>query len=171
MRCYRPIILAAAFLTCVSFSNADAHIVAGPNSATAGAWFKTALRVTHGCDGESTTAVIVTIPDGVTIIRPQAKAGWTIQIDKKKLAIPVTGPHGNTIDTVTTQITWSGNTLADAHFDEFGLTMKLPEQAGPLAFPVTQKCITKSTKWHDVGDTAHGHHAHPAPVITVLPKN
>ena len=148
-----------------------AHVVADPNTAKNGAWFRTALRITHGCDGSPTTSVAVMIPDDILIIKPQVKPGWNIKIEKKKLAAPANGPHGP-ISEVTTKIIWSGGNLQDAYFDEFGLSMKLPEIGTAVYFPVIQKCARGEHRWEQIAEPhSHGGHSdHPAPSIILTPK-
>lgn len=120
-------------------SPAFAHIVISPDSAAPGSWYKGNLRVTHGCEGQDTTKITVTIPKDVLIVKPQVKSGWTITVDKKTLDKPVQGPHGP-ITQITQSISWQGK-LPDAYFDEFGLNMKLPETGKILKVEIT-KCIT-----------------------------
>lgn len=150
-------------------ASAQAHIVASPNTAESGAWFRTDLRVSHGCDGSDTTKIIVTIPHDVLIIKPQVKPGWKIDIEKVTLKKPVQGPHG-VITEVTHTISWTG-LLPDAFFDEFGLTMKLPEKTGVLAFPTKQICVKGETDWKDTSDETEHHHGadFPAPTVTLTP--
>jgi uncharacterized protein YcnI len=47
-------------------------------------------------------------------------------------------------------IRWFGNTLADQHFDEFRMLMKLPEQGGKLYFPVLQECENGKSEWTQI---------------------
>lgn len=162
-------------LTVISFlllsTTAQAHVVAKPDHGPASAWFRTNLIVGHGCNGKTTTSVSVSIPKDILIIKPQAKPGWAITIDKQALKKPIAGPHGSTITEVTTRITWTG-TLPHDYFDEFGLSMKLPDQAETLHLPVLQRCgSTDQLDWHQI--PAKGQNAHdlptPAPQITVTP--
>ena len=48
----------------------------------AGTSFKLVLRVPHGCSGAATTRIRVRIPAEFTSAKPQAKAGWTIDVVK-----------------------------------------------------------------------------------------
>jgi uncharacterized protein YcnI len=155
-----------------------AHIVANPNEGESGAWFRTNLMVSHGCEGGSdTTKITVTIPKEILVIKPQAKAGWKIDIVKHKLAKPVQGPHGKMITEVTDKISWTGH-LEDAYFDEFGLNMKLPEGTKTIYLPTLQECVKGSHDWKDIPmddmeGMEHMHHddkASPAPSIKIAPK-
>lgn len=167
MRCFALMAFLLASLP------AHAHIIASPNTAESGAWFRTALRVSHGCEDSDTRQITVTVPSEVLIIKPQIKPGWTIDIQKEKLEKPVQGPHGP-ITEVTRKIVWTGN-LPDAYFDEFGLTMKLPEKTGTILLPTKQTCVKGEMNWNGapLGPEHQGHDMpdyFPAPVITLTPK-
>lgn len=156
---------------------AMAHVVASPDTAKSGAWFKTDLRITHGCEGSDTTKITVTIPKDILIIKPQVKAGWKINVQKRTLDKPVQGPHG-TITEVTEKISWTGE-LPDAYFDEFGLTMKLPETKETIYLPTLQECKKGNMDWKEIPqpemtNMRHMHHGgghdYPAPSIKITPN-
>jgi hypothetical protein len=127
---------------------ASAHVTIPEGSAAAGSSMMVHFRVGHGCSGAPTTALRVTFPEGVTGARPQAKPGWTVQIDRQ-------GAQVNAI-------TWSGGSLENDQFDDFAVLMKLPVTTGALLFPTLQTCITGSEEW----TAAPGDHVkNPAPVL------
>ncbi len=155
---------------CLSVVPAYAHVTANPDTGVAGKYFETKFRVSHGCEGSDTTAISVTIPKEIYVVKAQAKAGWKIDVSKSKLAKPVPVGHGKTTDEKFETVTWSGNVLPDAQYDEFGLLFKLPEAAGgTLWFPVTQTCVKGQMKWQDI--PAEGQQWHelktPAPFVKV----
>ncbi|MBS4045180.1 MAG: DUF1775 domain-containing protein [Alphaproteobacteria bacterium] len=143
---------AAALVTLVSVPAALAHIVADPAEAKPGSYFRTALRVGHGCGaGKPTTAIRVTIPAGVVNASAQPKAGWEIKVETSKLEEPVDAGHGRMTDTVVSAITWSGGSLPNEQFDEFGLVLKLSDAPGKqLALPVVQTCAGGETRWDQI---------------------
>lgn len=149
--------------------NAAAHITANPNEASADGWFRTALRVSHGCEGSPTVAIQVKLPDGVISVRPQIKPGWTIEIKMRELEQPIEGPHG-IVTEVVDEITWHGGPLPDAYFDEFGLSMKLPNKPGEiLYFPTIQKCENGVNRWIEIPAKGEswGDKDKPAPYVTL----
>ncbi|CAB5014778.1 unannotated protein [freshwater metagenome] len=91
---------------------------------TAGSSSTIFLRPGHGCGGDSTNALTVEIPAGVTGTKAQPKAGWKLS-------------------TTPTTITWSGGELPDDQFDEFGLRLTWPKLATGLA---SQKFYFKSVQ-------------------------
>jgi uncharacterized protein YcnI len=109
-------------------SVASAHVGVDLHGATATAGSSTALwlRPGHGCDGDATNAVTVTLPDGISGAKAQPKPGWKLTSD------------GHTI-------TWSGGALPDDQFDDFGIRLSWPKAAGGSApqkyyFPTVQTC-------------------------------
>ena len=119
---------AAATMIAAAAVPATAHVGVDLHGATATAGSSTAfwLRPGHGCDGDATNAITVTVPDGVTNVKAQPKAGWKLTSD------------GHTI-------TWSGGTLPDDQFDDFGLRLTWPKlPAGVTSqkfyFPTVQTC-------------------------------
>ena len=143
---------AAALVTLVSVPAAFAHIVADPAEATPGSYFRTALRVGHGCGaGKPTTAIRVAIPQGVVNASAQPKTGWEIKVETSKLDKPVDAGHGRMTDTVVSAITWSGGSLPNEQFDEFGLVLKLSDTVSQqLWLPVVQTCAGGETRWDQI---------------------
>ena len=158
--------LSAAMALVASVSLASAHVTAYPNEAIAGGYFQTAFNVTHGCEGSPTVALSIKLPEGVVSVKPQMKAGWTIEITKRKLATPVQ-MHGKTIDETVDRVTWRGGPVPDNLFDTFGLMMKLPDTPGKsLYFPVTQTCEKGETQWTDIPAAQNAKETRtPAPAI------
>ena len=157
----------------VAAGSAQAHVTANPNEAPADSYFRTALRVGHGCAGSPTTAVRVKIPDGVMAVKPQVKPGWTIEIKMRKLDKPVDAGHGRTVSEAVDEIAWRGGNLPDAYFDEFGLSMRLPAKAGQtLYFPLVQECEKGVHRWIEIPASGQKWDdlREPAPFIRLIDK-
>jgi uncharacterized protein YcnI len=168
MQYFRAALGSAIMLAGIS-ANVSAHVTANPNQAPADSWFRTALRVGHGCEGSPTVAVRVKLPDGVISVRPQMKPGWEISITMRKLDQPIQGPHG-TVSEVVDEIAWRGGPLPDAYFDEFGISMRLPAQPGrTLYFPTVQECELGVHRWIEIpaGGQAWDDLEEPAPYVTL----
>jgi uncharacterized protein YcnI len=166
----KPIILASALLVAAAGS-AHAHVTANPAEGPADSYFRTALRIGHGCSGAATTAVRVKIPDGVMSVRPQAKSGWTIEIKMRTLAKPIEIGHGRSVTETVDEVAWRGGPLSDQHFDEFGLSMRLPAGAGQtLYFPVVQECEQGVHRWIEIPAAGEkwGDLKEPAPFIKLI---
>lgn len=149
---------------------ASAHVTADPAVAQPGSYFRTALRVSHGCSGAPTTAISVAIPDGIYNAKAQAKPGWQARSDMRKLAQPADLGHGRKGDSVVGAITWSGGTLANDQFDEFGLVLKLPDAPGAqIVLPVTQHCGATEVRWDQIAAAGKPPHdlERPAALIRI----
>jgi uncharacterized protein YcnI len=147
----RAALLAAAIFAAASAPPAHAHVTLNPNEGPTDQYFRVALRVPHGCKASPTVAIRVKLPDGVLAVKPQAKPGWSIAIIKRKLETPIQGLHGATVTEAVDVVEWRGGPLADEHFDEFGLVMKLPMNAGrTLWFPTVQECTEGAHRWIEI---------------------
>lgn len=171
---FRVAALCAATAAGISAASAPAlaHAVVEPKQAPANSYQKVTLRITHGCAGEATNKIIVVLPDGILTARPQAKPGWQVDLLKEKLAEPVSAGHGKMLTERVVQVVWSGNSLPDWQFDEFALSVKLPEgEAGTaLPFVTVQECAKGSWHWSaEEGTHTHSHgdgmQMGPAPVL------
>ncbi len=128
-----------------------AHITAHPDSGTADSFFETKFQVPHGCDGSTTIAVRIKIPEGVTTVKPQMKPGWTVSLKTRKLDKPMTGEGGQIITETVDEVDWQGGQLLDSLYDEFGIVMKLPAGVGEkLYFPVVQECEKGVNRWINI---------------------
>ena len=144
--------LAVAASSAFFSTGALAHITLEQPSAEAGSYYKAVFRVGHGCEGSPTQAITVHLPPGVEHAHPMPKAGWSLA------------------SADATQATWRG-ALADAHYDEFVLRLKLPAQAGPLWFRVHQQCERGAIDWAEQpasGTDARGL-KRPAALLDVRP--
>jgi periplasmic copper chaperone A len=86
---------------------------------------------------------------------------------------PLDDGHGGGITEVVSEVAWSGGPLEDAHFDEFGLTMRLPDRPNAtLYFPVVQECGKGGIhRWIEIPEAgkAAGDYREPAPAVLLLP--
>lgn len=151
---------------CLS-TGASAHVVFDQPQASAGGYYTGFLRVTHGCGESPTVSVRVDIPAGVVSARPQPKPGWTLKIDREPLATPIKSEGGAIITTRVTAVTWTGALPAD-EFDQFGVSLKLPDVAGPLYFPTTQRCATGVNAWTAIPASPEQWHATPSPAPMLI---
>ncbi len=160
--------VAAALAALLGAVPAYAHVTLNPNEGVADKYFRTALRVPHGCKASPTVTVRIKMPDGVLSVKPQVKQGWSIAITRRPLPAPVNSGHGTTISDQVDVVEWHGGPLADAHFDEFGLVMKLPATPNAtLWFPTVQECQDGTHRWIEIpaGEQKWQDLKEPAPFI------
>lgn len=150
---------------------AAAHITIAPNQAPADSYVKVDFRVPHGCDGSPTIGIGVQIPEGVTSVTPQVVPGWDITIVTETLAEPQMDGHGAPILERVSEVWWEGGPLADEHLQEFGMSLRLPDQPGDtLYFPVVQVCEEGEHAWIERPAPGQNPHelASPAPALVLL---
>lgn len=158
----------------VAATTASAHVMLEYQIAPANAMYRATFQVGHGCGPSATRQVTVTPPAGVLEARPMPKPGWSIEIQREKLADPVSR-QGRTVNERVARITWTAKTAADAlpsnQYDEFVLMAALPAEAGTLAWPVSQVCETGRADWTEVPKAGQSPHElkNPAPLLEVLP--
>lgn len=174
-RPFRPFLLAAAAAIALgAAAAAHAHITLEYQVAPAGASYKAAFRVGHGCEGSPTRQIVVDIPAGVRGARPAPKPGWALEIAREKLAQPYQS-HGRTVAEDVVRVTWTAKTpedmLAAAHYDEFVLVAQTPQAAGPLYWPVRQVCEKGRSDWVEIPKPGQklSELKAPAALLEVLP--
>jgi len=150
---------AAAIITVSSPVSAHAGIQLYGAKATAGGYGAFFVRIPHGCEKQATDIVEVSIPAGFASVRPQLIAGWTAETIKDAAGI-------------VTAVKWSGGSLPDSQFADFGVNVKYPATAGKYPIPVIQYCGTKTAAWVQVAAEGQDSHSlrYPAPVLTVEAK-
>jgi len=138
---------------CLLALPALAHVVLESKTALAGSNYKAVFQVGHGCEGSATTGMAVRIPAGFQGAKPYQKPGWTVSVQREKLAKPYDS-HGKAVTEDVSLVTWTANTpeaaLQDANFDEFMLRGTLPDAAGPVWFKVLQTCERGSNDWSEL---------------------
>src|SRR5262245_5182379 len=85
------------------------------------------LRVPHGCEGAPTDSIEVQIPTGVIGVTPEAVPGWTVETETE-----ATDPYelyGTTLTERTSVVRWTGGSLADHQYLDFGIDAIFPEDA------------------------------------------
>ncbi|GMB82080.1 YcnI family protein [Shinella zoogloeoides] len=134
--------LAATALLALGASAALAHVSLQVREAPVGSTYRAIFQVPHGCEGKPTHVVRVKIPEGVIAVKPQPKAGWTLEKIKGAYAKSY-DYYGTPTSEGVKEIVWSGGSLGDDEYDEFVLRVYLTKDLKPgetLYFPVVQEC-------------------------------
>jgi uncharacterized protein YcnI len=146
---------------------ASAHVVMEKWEAYAGYQSFLTLVVPHGCGLAPTTAVRVKVPEGIDIIVPEPKPGWTLDIAMRKLDKPMPGEGGRMVTEVVDEIAWKGGNLPTNHLGKFNVLARMPDTPGKVMFFKTiQTCTQGETKWIDTiadGEPVWKVWARPAP--------
>lgn len=162
---------AAALAALVSASSALAHATLEVGEAPADSTYKAVLRIPHGCDGQPTHTVTVTMPEGFIDVRPMPKPGWRLATRSAPFA-KTYDLWGEQVSSGVTEVEWSGGELPDAYYDEFVFRGRVTgfEAGTVLPFKVVQTCPDGEVAWVNVAGPGEDPHDidHPAPTVTVV---
>ena len=151
---------------------AGAHVSVVPDTAPKGGFEILSFSVPNEEQAANTVKIEVNLPTKAPIPSVSVKPmpGWTIAVDRTKLAKPVTPDDGPVTEAVS-RITWTATDrgLAPGQFDLFTIS------AGPLPTN-TRKLTFKAIQTYSDGTTVNWIQAtvkgapepeHPAPVLTL----
>ena len=118
-------------------SVAQAHVTVQPNEAPTGAFFRFVVRVPNERDDAATTKVKVEFPEVFASVSFQPKPGWDREIEMKKLDEPITIGDAE-VDELVGSVTWRGGSIQPGEFDEFGFSVRVPDEPGEIEFKAFQ---------------------------------
>ena len=135
--------LAAAALTAAallaSAAAASAHVAVTPERSTPEEFLAYTLTVPNELEGQSTTDVEVTLPDGFTLEAAQAVPGWTTRVTRK-----ADGSAG--------RVRWSGGRIPPGTFAAFQLRGRNGDQPATLAWKAVQRYERTTVSWTGAAD-------------------
>ncbi|MGC4933815.1 YcnI family protein [Gordonia sp. DT30] len=155
--------LGFAQLALAPLPRADAHVTVDPGTQiAAGGYGVVRLLVPSESDTAKTTAVSVTIPDGVdfTSARTTPVPGWTATVD-----------HRSGADGRVTRITWTAttpdNALTSTELGQFAFSAgPWPTNTNTVNLPTEQRYSDGSTvSWNEIAVDQGSEPEHPAPVV------
>lgn len=150
---------------------AAAHVTITPTDTAAGSYTVLTFSNGHGCDGSPTTAITISVPEGINSVTPTRNPFYRVEVQTEALAAPITDAHGNQVTERDAVVVYTAKkALPDGQRDAFELSLQLPDAPGEtLAFPVIQTCEQGETAWTETA--ASGQDAedleHPAPTVTI----
>ncbi|MGO1798654.1 MAG: YcnI family protein [Microbacterium gubbeenense] len=148
----------AAGLVLAAPAAAQAHVGVSPDSVTPEGSAVLTFSFTHGCEDSPTTALRVTMPEGLTSVSPTIDATWDVAVERADNGL---------VSAVT--YTASEPIPHDLR-GEVTMAVSLGEDAPEsLAFPVEQQCETGVNEWVEIAEEGQDPHDldSPAPVVTV----
>lgn len=145
---------------------ASAHVTLQPSQAPAGGYTVLDVRVPNERDDASTTKVRVQLPDGFLSVSTQPVPGWSSSVKTSKLDTPVE-VEGTKVDQQVSELdlTATGKSIAPGHFQDFPISVKLPDDkvGSKLTFKALQIYSDgKVVRWIGPPDADQ-----PAPQVTL----
>ena len=163
----RVSILAGLTGLAVAAPAAQAHVTLNPRSVVANSFARVDVRVPNERDEASTKTVVVYFPSGFYSASTKRVWGWTAKVSMRKLATPVKSDDGDITEEVS-KVTWKPTSkeawILPGQFEEFGLSMRIPNKPGSvLTFPARQTYSNgEVVNWNGPSSAEA-----PAPTLTV----
>lgn len=162
---FKKTLAAAVAASVLVATPAGAHVTLQPNTAPAGAFKRLDVRVPNESDTASTKKVEVQFPPGFVFLTYEPVPGWKVEIEKRKLDEPVeVMGEERTEEIGGVTMTATGDGIAPGQFQDFGLSLRLPEQAG-------EKLTFKSLQTYSDGEVVRWigepDSEKPAPQVTL----
>lgn len=151
-------VLGGAILAIALPSMAGAHVGVSPDELVAGDHGVLTFSFSHGCENSPTTALRITMPDGLASVAPTMDSDWNIEVER--------GDDGLVSAVTYTAVTPVPTELRGAVSMGVGLDESTPDS---LAFPVVQQCVEGATEWTQIAENGEDPHSldAPAPVVSV----
>jgi uncharacterized protein YcnI len=150
-------------------ATASAHVTLNPGTASAKGFTELLIRVPNERDNANTNRVDIKFPPGFVFASYQPKPGWTVKVQKRKLAKPVKTDDGTVTEEVA-RMTFMGTgkgvgTIPPGAFQDFPISVQVPDKAGQtLWFPALQTYSNgEVVRWITEDESAD----EPAPHIDV----
>ncbi len=147
-----------------------AHVEISPSSAPKGSDAVLAFTVPDESDAASTTKIELFFPQDHPIAEALVEpiAGWTANVATVRVAKPIQTDNGSVNEAVKT-VTWTGGHIVPGNFQQFKVSVGLPDDASSLEFKVLQTYSDGSVvSWiEDPPAAGAAEPDHPAPVLTL----
>ena len=130
------VVVFAAATSLAAAAPAAAHVTVQPNEAPVGSFSRFVVRVPNERP-ESTIKVEVQFPEMFASASFQPKDGWKRRVTMKTLDEPIELFDEEVTEVVDT-VTWTGGEISEGEFDEFGFSVRVPEEEVDLSFPALQ---------------------------------
>jgi uncharacterized protein YcnI len=163
----RRIAAFAAAIGVLAFpATAPAHVTLQPSDAQAGEFTRLDVRVPNERDDASTQKVDVRFPDGFAFVSTEPVPGWSARVRTEKLATPL-DVEGEKVEEQASRVTFKAENdaarIGPGEFQDFGLSLRMPDKPGVLTFKTLQTYDDgEVVRWIGPPDAEE-----PAPQVTV----
>jgi uncharacterized protein YcnI len=141
VRIRSPILGVAVVVVLALAPAAGAHVTLQPEEIPAGGFTRLDVRVPNEREGANTTKVEVQLPPGFLSVSHEPVPGWDTKLTMRKLDKPVE-QFGEKVTEEVGRITFTGDgetgVIGPGQFQDFGLSLAVPEKPGTLTFKALQ---------------------------------
>ncbi len=173
MRRIAIVLGSAAVLVVVMALPASAHVSIQPSTATKGSFAMVAFQVPNEEDAK-TVKVQVKFPEEPAIADAavQPVPGWKLVVKPAKLTTPITTDEGDSLSERVDTITWTadaGGGLSKGQFQQFLVSMALPDDVDSLQFPTIQTYDNgDEARWIEHTPAGGSEPEHPVPELKLV---
>ncbi|MDQ0645186.1 YcnI family copper-binding membrane protein [Microbacterium murale] len=148
----------AAGIVLAAPAAAQAHVGVSPDALEPGGSTVLTFAFTHGCEESPTTALRITMPEGLASVAPTVDSNWDIAVER--------ADNGLVSAVTYTAVAPIPSGLQGTASMAVQLGEDAPES---LAFPVEQQCESGVNEWVELAEEGSDPHDldSPAPVVTV----
>ena len=152
--------------------SAWAHVSVQPTEGANGSFTTLTYQVPNEKDDANTTKIVVSFPKAQPILfaSVQPVPGWTANVAKTQLDAPVE-EHGESISEQLSTVTWtadSGGGIKPGEFQQFKVSLQLPESGEALATPTAQTYSDGDTvNWDQATPEGGPEPDYPQPEVTL----
>jgi uncharacterized protein YcnI len=146
-----------------------AHVSISPPSAPKGSDAVLSFNVPNESEDASTTEVAIVFPTDHPIAEAAVLpiAGWTATVATVKVDQPIQTDEGEVTEAVS-RVTWTGGKIDPGQFQQFTVSVGLPDDADELVFKALQSYSDGSkVSWIEEETPGGAEPEHPAPVLTL----
>jgi uncharacterized protein YcnI len=144
-----------------------AHVTVSPESAPKASDAVLVFQVPNEQDNASTVQVEVAFPADKPIAAAsvQPVPGWTAQVTTAPVSKPIKTDEG-TVSEAVSKIVWTGGSIMPGQFEQFPISVGLPDSTGPLVFKALQTYSDGTVvRWIEVPAAGGAEPDHPAPTV------
>jgi uncharacterized protein YcnI len=148
---------------------AFAHVTVSPETAVKGSDAVLTFNVPNESDSATTVKVEIGFPKSHPIadVSVLPVPGWTASVAMTKSSKPIKTDAGSSDEQVGT-VTWTGGAIDPGQFQQFTVSVGLPDATGPLAFPAVQTYSDGTVvRWVEIAGSGAAEPEHPAPILTL----
>lgn len=165
------VLMVSAALAVITSPAAVAHVDAQLDGVAPGGFGVVTLGVPTEAGKPATTRVEVRIPDQTPLrtVRAEPVAGWTLDIQKRKIDPPLHKDDGTPVNEVVSTVTWTatGSGIPQGQFQEFALYIGPMPDADTLALPTTQTFSDGTTEAWTEQATGADKPKFPVPTVSI----
>lgn len=168
-------LMVSAAITVTTSPAAAAHVDAQLDGAGPGGFGVVTLGVPTEAGKPATTKVEVRIPDQTPLrtVRAEPVAGWTLNVQKRKIDPPLHKDDGTPVNEVVSTVTWmaTGPGIPQGQFQEFALYLGPMPDADTLTLPTTQTFSDGTTEAWTEQTTGSDKPKFPVPTVKIEEKD